>query len=214
MTSGWMDQFTDIFARRPSGWLGRTLYRHATGHQAGFRIALDAMPITPQDNVLDVGCGGGAFLSHVLATGAKGTGVDHSADMLATTRQTHADAIAAGRMHVLEGDAAHLPLPDAQFTRIFCLNAFFFFPDPATAIREMARVARPGATVAILTTPPEMESMARLVFGPVARRMRFDSAQDLTGWATQAGLVFRQLLPVPKGGILHISEKPGTGSLS
>ncbi len=212
MTVGWVDRITDRLARRPSGRVGRALYRHAGGHRTGFQFALEQLPLRAQDTVLDVGCGGGVFLSLALAQGvAAAVGVDHSADMRATTLEANAEAVAAGRLRVLAGDAAALPLGDGGFSRVFCLNAFFFFPDPAAAVGEMARVAAPGGTVAILTTPPEMERSARLFFGPLARRMRFDAPEALARWSAEAGLVAAQALAVPKGGILHMARKPAEG---
>lgn len=212
MTATWVDHITDHFARRPSGRIGRVLYRRATGHQAGFRFALEQVPPGADDTVLDVGCGGGAFLALALARGiASAVGVDHSADMRATTAETNAQALACGRLSILAGDAAALPLADNEFSRVYCLNAFFFFPDPAAAVREMARVAAPGGTIAILTTPPDMEKSARLLFGPLARRMRFDAPEALARWSREAGLVDPEALAVPKGGILHVAHKPAKG---
>lgn len=213
MTATWVDRITDHLARRPSGRLGRALYRRAAGHQAGFQFTLAQLPVGPKDIVLDVGCGGGAFLGHVLARGvAAAVGVDHSADMRAITSEENAAAVAAGRLQVLAGDASALPLDSDVFSRVFCLNAFFFFPDPAAAIGEMARVAAPGGTVAILTTPPDMERAARLFFGPLARRMRFDPPDTLARWSAEAGLVAPRAMAVPKGGILHIAVKPADGN--
>ena len=215
MTVTWVDRITDHLARRPSGRIGRALYRHAAGHQAGFQFALEQVPAGPHDTVLDVGCGGGAFLALVLARGvASAVGVDHSSDMRATTAETNAETVATGRLSVVAGDAAALPLADDEFSRVYCLNAFFFFSDPAGAVREMARVAAPGGSVAILTTPPDMEHFARLFFGPLARRMRFDPPEALARWSREAGLISPEAFAVPKGGILHVACKPAKGDAS
>ncbi len=45
---------------------------------------------------------------------------------------------------------AALPFPDDQFGAVLCQMALMFFPDRTAAIREMARVARPGGRVAVL----------------------------------------------------------------
>ncbi|MEP9348169.1 hypothetical protein [Xanthobacter sp. KR7-225] len=49
MTATWVDRITGHLARRPSGRIGRTLYRHAAGHQAGFQFALQQVPRGPAD---------------------------------------------------------------------------------------------------------------------------------------------------------------------
>jgi SAM-dependent methyltransferase len=48
-----------------------------------------------------------------------------------------------------QGDAADLPFPDDTFDVVLCQSALMFFPDRAQALREMARVTRPGGTVAV-----------------------------------------------------------------
>src|SRR5206468_4241441 len=59
---------------------------------------------------------------------------------------------AAGRRDVafVEGDATALPFPGEQFDVVVCRFAFHHIDEPARAAAEMARVARPGATVAVV----------------------------------------------------------------
>jgi SAM-dependent methyltransferase len=52
------------------------------------------------------------------------------------------------------GDAVRLPFPDATFDLVLAVEVLEHLPDPATAIDELARVARPGAT-ALLSVPSE-----------------------------------------------------------
>jgi SAM-dependent methyltransferase len=48
-----------------------------------------------------------------------------------------------------QGDAAKLPFEAGSFDAVLCQAALMFFPDRAGALREMARVATPGGTVAV-----------------------------------------------------------------
>jgi ubiquinone/menaquinone biosynthesis C-methylase UbiE len=52
------------------------------------------------------------------------------------------------------GDAATLPFPDATFDLVLAIEVLEHLPDPRRALRELARVARPGCTV-LLTVPSE-----------------------------------------------------------
>lgn len=204
---GPLERLVDAIARRPSGPIGRFLYARPVGHMAGFRKALEAAPVNETDRVLDVGCGGGVFLDMALASGCRAAGLDHSPDMVAETRRRNADAVADGRLEVVQGDAAALPFPAGAFTRVFCLHAFFFFPEPRAAIDDMARVVAPDGLVAIITTPPESARFVRRAFGPVARRMRFDTPETLMAWAAEAGLRADGVYHAEGTGMLFVARK-------
>ncbi len=98
------------------------------------------------DVVIDVGCGSGVLAPHLLAGGwQRVLGVDPSEGMLA-----RAAARTPGAAWV-RGDAAALPVDDAQADAVASSFALMFIPDPAHALREMARVARPGAPIVVST---------------------------------------------------------------
>jgi ubiquinone/menaquinone biosynthesis C-methylase UbiE len=95
---------------------------------------------------LDVGCGNGAFTELLIArrAPASAVAVDPSAEQLAYAR-TRPGAKAA-QFH--QGDAQALRFSDRAFDVAAMALVIAFLPDPAKAIAEMARVVRPGGTVA------------------------------------------------------------------
>jgi ubiquinone/menaquinone biosynthesis C-methylase UbiE len=187
------------------------LYRYPVGHKAGFNIALSVVTPTAQDVILDVGCGCGVFLQQALLSGCRGTGVDHSLDMLSTARRVNAKAVRDGCLALIEGDAAALPLLDGSFDKVFCLNAFFFFPDPAAAVAEMARVAKNEGSVAILTMQPDWARQFGWLFGPVTQHMRCDEPAALERWGSRSGLSTMRIVEIPSGGYLHVFRKHDGG---
>lgn len=94
--------------------------------------------------VLDVGCGTGA-LTAVLARRlgpAAVAAVDPSASFVAAVRKRLPDVRAE------RAPAERLPFPDGSFDAAIAQLVVHFMPDPVGGLREMARVTRPGGTVA------------------------------------------------------------------
>jgi ubiquinone/menaquinone biosynthesis C-methylase UbiE len=177
-----IDRMTNRVARRPSGRRARTVYGADDVHSFAWEPVLGALQLTPDDLLLDVGCGGGVFLRRALQTGCRAVGLDHSRDMVRLARQTtHGDA------RVVHGSAERLPFEGGEFTAISCLVAFFFFPDPVAVLREFRRVLDPGrGRVAVFTTPPEMKGTPAAPY-PLATRGHFYEDMELEGLAPAAG---------------------------
>lgn len=95
---------------------------------------------------LDVGCGTGALSEAVLGSvnPAAVVGIDSSAGYVADARTRLADR----RARFMVADAHRLPIADARIDAVVSGLVLNFVPDPAQAVREMARVARAGARVA------------------------------------------------------------------
>jgi ubiquinone/menaquinone biosynthesis C-methylase UbiE len=125
-----VDRLTDRLARRPSGRSARKTYGADDAHAFLWEPVLDALALEPDDRLLDVGCGGGAFLRHVRATaGCEATGLDHSSAMVRLARSKSPE------LRIVQADAAAAPFTDGEFTVLSCLVAFFFFPNPLQALR-------------------------------------------------------------------------------
>ncbi|MEO6875765.1 MAG: class I SAM-dependent methyltransferase [Opitutaceae bacterium] len=89
-------------------------------------------------DVLDVGCGEGRFCRMLAARGARTVGVDPTVELIADARRQQPGAM----FHEAAGEA--LPLPDASMDLVVSYVALVDIPDFRAAIREMARVLRPG----------------------------------------------------------------------
>jgi ubiquinone/menaquinone biosynthesis C-methylase UbiE len=172
-----IDRMTDRIARRPHGRRARATYGAADVHSFAWQPVLEALDLAPDDRLLDVGCGGGVFMRHVAYTvGCEVTGVDHSPAMV---------RLAGPR--AVEGSAEALPFADGVFTALSCIVAFFFFPDPVAALREMRRVLEPGSRIAIFTTAPEAKGTPAAPY-PLATRGHFYTDDELVALGREAGL--------------------------
>jgi demethylmenaquinone methyltransferase/2-methoxy-6-polyprenyl-1,4-benzoquinol methylase len=77
-------------------------------------------------------------------------GVDQSPEMLAAGRARIEQAGLAPRIDLREGRAESLPFRDDEFDALTFTYLLRYVDDPAATLRELARVVRPGGTVAML----------------------------------------------------------------
>jgi SAM-dependent methyltransferase len=145
------ERFVDITARRPSGEAGGGHYRDPKEHEESFAVGLAALELTAADRLLELCFGGGQVLERALESVPSAAGIDHSADMLTLALERNGDAVAAGRLELVQGDVHELPWSDAEFTCAACLNAFFFVERPADFLKEVRRVLAPDGRFVLLT---------------------------------------------------------------
>lgn len=108
---------------------------------------LDVAAVAPGDAVLDLACGPGyAARSAAARVGPSGrvAGVDINAGMIAVARAGAATEPVI-EWHVAGAD--DLPFADASFDAVVSQQGIQFFPDLHGALREMARVTRPGGSI-------------------------------------------------------------------
>jgi SAM-dependent methyltransferase len=156
---------------------------------------LDALH--PGLDVLDVGCGPGTITLDLAARVAPGTvvGIDRAAEVVDQAGRVSARP-ANVRFEV--GDVYALAYPDDSFDLVHAHQVLQHLSDPVAALREMARVCRPGGVVAARDADYASFSWApadpRLddwlaIYCAVARANAGepDAGRYLLGWANQAG---------------------------
>jgi demethylmenaquinone methyltransferase/2-methoxy-6-polyprenyl-1,4-benzoquinol methylase len=101
----------------------------------------------PRDGgtVLDVATGTGLVAEQLLAQGHSVTGLDQSPDMLAVARRRF-----GARVELVEASATDIPFPDASFDHLTFTYLLRYVDDPGATLAELARVVRPGGTIASL----------------------------------------------------------------
>ena len=136
------------------GWdLAASAYEPLWSAQlAGVQAALLARAAPqPGERVLDEACGTGlvTFAAAELV-GPRGEvlGTDLSGEMVQAA-QRRAQVAGSMQVNFERMDAEALALPDGQFDAVLCALGLMYLPDPALAVREMARVLRPGGRVVL-----------------------------------------------------------------
>lgn len=122
---------------------------HPGGARLTSRLAT-ALRVGAGQLVVDVASGPGtSALQLARDTGCDVVGVDLAAESVAAATHAAATAGLSARVQFVQGDAEALPLPDHSVDGALCECALCTFPDKALAARELARVLKPGARVAI-----------------------------------------------------------------
>jgi SAM-dependent methyltransferase len=196
-----LDRTVDRVARRPHGRKARETYGAEDVHAFAWEPVLDVLQLTPEDALLDVGCGGGVFLRRALESGCGAVGVDHSQDMVHLARR-----VTEGRAPVVQASADRLPFEPGSFTAVSSIVAFFFFPDPVAALREFHRVldAERGR-IAVFTTPPELKGTPAAPY-PLATRGHFYDDHELEAHALAAGFGDVEVRRLLEGGQLLVAR--------
>lgn len=145
-------------------WRATTL--GATTERLERAAVLDlAAPLAGLD-VLDVGCGDGAYASAAAMAGARAVGVDASPAAVEAAREAASRTCGAATFQV--GTAERLPFEAGRFDAVLAVTVLCFTADPAAAVAEMARVLRPGGL---------------LVLGDLGRWSLWAAWRRVRGWA-------------------------------
>ncbi|MGQ9427458.1 class I SAM-dependent methyltransferase [Gilvimarinus sp. F26214L] len=115
---------------------------------------LEGFPIRRTDNVLDIGCGGGAYSLFCAQQGAFVTCADIEATALEGIRERFESA-GIDRYRTLETDANPLELDDSSQDKVVAMEVLEHVDDPAVFMRELTRVGKPGALY-LITVPAEL----------------------------------------------------------
>jgi ubiquinone/menaquinone biosynthesis C-methylase UbiE len=183
----------------PDGWRGQLVGRLLNrANRTVVRAAVEAADLAPGAVAADLGFGGGVGVRLLLdAVGPAGRvyGVDVSRTMLERARVRFADEWAAGRLELIEGSLVDLPLVEDSVDAIITVNTFYFLEDPRPALREIARVLRPGGRVVIGIGDPD--EMAR---APVtAHGFHLRPVAELVAAMTSVGLGEAHARPLALG---------------
>jgi demethylmenaquinone methyltransferase/2-methoxy-6-polyprenyl-1,4-benzoquinol methylase len=108
-------------------------------------------PVSPDAHTLDVATGTAAVaIAMAKRYGCRVTGLDQSAEMLASGRLRVTQARLDGRIELVEGRAQALPYEDATFDGVTSTYFLRYVDDVPAAVHELVRVAKPGAPIGYL----------------------------------------------------------------
>jgi SAM-dependent methyltransferase len=116
------------------------------------RAVVERAGVVPGAGVVDVACGTGNAALLAARRGARVVGVDGARRLLEVARErARADGVV---LDLREGDVHALPVNDAAADVVLSVFGVIFAQDPAQALREIARILRPGGRVLITAWIP------------------------------------------------------------
>ena len=118
-------------------------------------VDFSRLPVGAGDRVLDLGCGAGRHAFEALRRGGSVVALDADAGELRGVADMAGAMAAAGEVpagasaRTVRGDATRMPFPGGAFDRVIAAEVLEHIPDDRQALREIARVLRPGGQVAV-----------------------------------------------------------------
>lgn len=174
----------------------RSHRRRTAQNSAGYLIP----HLRPGSRLLDVGSGAGTITADLLRLVAPGavTALESDPEALRLTA-SELTAQQLGSVELVVGDVHRLPFGDNQFDVVHAHQVLQHVADPVTALREMARVTRPGGVVAARDADysgfswyPELPALDRwrelYLRSARANNGEPDAGRRLLAWAHAAGL--------------------------
>lgn len=193
--------------------------------------AVQTLGLPTGSHGLDVGCGIGSHtevLARATAPGGRVTGLDPSAEHLTVAEESAREKGLSDRARFRRGRVERLPFDPGSFDWAWSVDCVGFIPgNSVQMLREMARVVRPGGSVAmvlwsgqtLLPGYPLLEARLNATRAGVA-----PAASDLPpgrhflrsiGWMSQAGLQepAARTFPIDLQGPLEEDEKEALAAI-
>jgi SAM-dependent methyltransferase len=188
------------------------LAAYQRSHAAELRAMIGSLPLPPGARVLDLACGAGLYTCWLAErVGPQGmvVGLDIEPAFLTEAGAAVSAAGLKGRVRLQRADGALLPFDDASFDLAWCAQSLYSLPEPHAALRELARVTRPGGIVAIfendiihqviLPWPSDLELAVRMAqlraLGGQGRQQPFSIPRRLRTTLREAGLASCRVQP-------------------
>ncbi|MCU1719257.1 class I SAM-dependent methyltransferase [Pseudomonas sp. 5P_3.1_Bac2] len=167
-----------------SGW-----FRQESGE------LFEGFPITPQDTVLDIGCGNGPYANFCASLGAEIIVADIDADKVAAVEALLKDS-AARSVTGLVTDAKPIPLKDASVNRVVAMEVLEHVEDPTQFMSELVRVAKPGSLFLLTVPDPVGEQVQKKLAPPVyfehPNHIRIFQRDEFEQLVIDAGLIIER----------------------
>ena len=127
----------------PRGFAGRlTLIFMNRGHKSIYENVAKVLKLQPEDDLLEVACGNGYFLTKYASHVHSVAGLDLSELAVELAIRKNKERVAAGTAEFVQGEASQFPWEDGKFSAATSMGSFPGFPKPLDSLKEIHRVLR------------------------------------------------------------------------
>jgi len=147
--------------------------------------------------VLDIGCGGGILTESLAASGAKAKGIDLSKKALQVAKLHALETNISVEYELISAEDLAVQEP-AQYDVITCMEMLEHVPDPRSIVQACAQLAKPGATLFFSTLNRNPKSYLMAIIGAeyilkllprgTHEYAKFIKPSELSGFIREAGL--------------------------
>ena len=147
-----MNKIVELKKEAKIGWASFISFEALTSAAAPKLVKFSAARMGMR--LLDVACGTGVVALTASRQGLEVNGVDITPELI--NRANENAKIMGLKAKFIEGDAEFLPYKKTEFDIILSQFGHMFAPRPAVVVKELARVLKPGGTLAFSTWPKEL----------------------------------------------------------
>jgi len=139
----------------PGGHIAGWVMGHRSSNVQRNKWAVELLDVQPTDHVLELGCGPGVAVAALADRATRGlvVGVDHSDVMIRQAGRRNAAAIKQGRVQLIQSPVERLQVTDGPFDAALAVNNVGMWPEPTAQLRDVGRLLRPGARIALVSQP-------------------------------------------------------------
>jgi len=122
-------------------------------HEPVMRDVIARLGLAPGSRGIDVGCGVGLYtlwLAEAVGPDGRVLGIEPSAERVEAARALVGDRLRPPRLEFQVGDGVELDAPGGRFDWLWCGNVLHHIPDTQAALKEFARVVRPGGRIVVM----------------------------------------------------------------
>lgn len=167
-----------------SGW-----FKHDTGE------LIEGFKIEESDTVLDVGCGDSPFVEFCANQGPDIIIADIDSEKI-SAMELRLQKTSAKSVTAIVSDVNPLPIEDNSVTKVVAMEVLEHVDDPASFLKELVRVGRPGALYLITVPDPVAETvqkeLAPDIYFQRPNHIRIVQRDEFEEWIKEAGLIVEE----------------------